>query len=137
MKRLFAILTVMAISLVAWGQELTVKDFHIDPSDISAVRYEVKDLNGEMCALVKIGLVLQDVTFEGSVVKSEFKDGEWWVYMVDKSWWLNIKTMKYLPLRYEFSGAATEKIYLHNAGGDSSGGLYRSYRKNAIREQCT
>ena len=46
-----------------------------------------------MCALVKIGLVLQDVTFEGSVVKSEFKDGEWWVYMVDKSWWLNIKTM--------------------------------------------
>ena len=50
MKRLFAILTVMAISLVAWGQELTVKDFHIDPSDISAVRYEVKDLNGEMCA---------------------------------------------------------------------------------------
>ena len=41
MKRLFAILTVMAISLVAWGQELTVKDFHIDPSDISAVRYEV------------------------------------------------------------------------------------------------
>ena len=41
MKRLFAILTVMAISLVAWGQELTVKDFHIDPSDISAVRYEL------------------------------------------------------------------------------------------------
>lgn len=102
MKRLFAILTVMAISLVAWGQELTVKDFHIDPSDISAVRYEAKDLNGEICALVKIGLVLRDVTFEGSVVKSEFKDGEWWVYMVDKSWWLNIKTTKYLPLRYEF-----------------------------------
>ena len=43
----------MAISLVAWGQELTVKDFHIDPSDISAVRYEVKDLNGDDVRLGK------------------------------------------------------------------------------------
>lgn len=109
MKRLLAIFTAMAISLAALGQELNVKDFHIDPSDISAVRYEVKDLNGEICALVKIGLVLQDVTFEGSVVKSEFKDGEWWVYMVDKSWWLNIKTMKYLPLRYEFQEPLQKK----------------------------
>ena len=86
----------------AFAQELTMKEFHADPSDISAVRYEVKDLNGNPCALLKVGLVLQDVTFEGSIVKQEFKDGEWWVYMVDKSWWLNIKTKKYLPFRYEF-----------------------------------
>ena len=90
------------VSGLAWGQELTVKDFHQDPSDISAVRYEVKDLNGNPCALLKVGLVLQDVVFEGSIVKQEFKDGEWWVYMLDKAWWLNIKTKKYLPLRYEF-----------------------------------
>ena len=109
MRRLFAIVITMAVSLCALGQELKVKDFHVDPSDISAVRYEVKDLNGEMCALVKIGLVLKDVTFEGSVVKSEFKDGEWWVYMVDKSWWLNIKTTKYLPLRYEFEEPLRKK----------------------------
>mgnify|MGYP004683954661 CR=1 FL=1 len=109
MRRFLAIFTAMAIAFVATGQELTVKDFYIDPSDISAVRYEVKDLNGEMCALVKIGLVLQNVTFEGSVVKSEFKDGEWWVYMVDKSWWLNIKTTKYLPLRYEFKEPLRKK----------------------------
>ena len=109
MRRLFAIVITMAVSLCALGQELKVKDFHVDPSDISAVRYEVKDLNGEMCALVKIGLVLKDVTFEGSVVKSEFKDGEWWVYMVDKSWWLNIKTTKYLPLRYEFEETLRKK----------------------------
>lgn len=102
MRRFLAIIILCSAALTASGQELNVKDFHIDPSDISAVRYEEKDLNGNICALVKIGLVLQDVTFEGSVVKSEFKDGEWWVYMVDKSWWLNIKTSKYLPLRYEF-----------------------------------
>ena len=89
-------------TLWTYAQELSVKEFHSDPSDISAVRYEVKDLNGNPCALLKVGLVLQDVVFEGSIVKQEFKDGEWWVYMVDKAWWLNIKTKKYLPLRYEF-----------------------------------
>lgn len=109
MKRLFATLSLFAASVVLFGQELTVKEFKADPADISAVRYEVKDLNGNICALVRIGLVLQDVTFEGSVVKSEFKDGEWWVYMVDKSWWLNIKTKKYLPLRYEFPEPVQKK----------------------------
>ena len=109
MKRLFATLSLFAASVVLFGQELSVKEFKADPADISAVRYEVKDLNGNICALVRIGLVLQDVTFEGSVVKSEFKDGEWWVYMVDKSWWLNIKTKKYLPLRYEFPEPVQKK----------------------------
>lgn len=103
MKRLLlSLLFIAAAGLSVFGQELTVKDFHADASDISAVRYEVKDLNGNLCALVKIGLVLQDVSFEGSVVKADYKDGEWWVYLVDKSWWLNIKTGRYLPLRYEF-----------------------------------
>mgnify|MGYP003293883749 CR=1 FL=1 len=109
MKRLFATLYLLSFSAVLFGQELSVKEFKADPADISAVRYEVKDLNGNICALVRIGLVLQDVTFEGSVVKSEFKDGEWWVYMVDKSWWLNIKTKKYLPLRYEFPEPVQKK----------------------------
>lgn len=107
--RLLATLFLFFPCIMLRGQELTVKEFRPDPADISAVRYEVKDLNGNVCALVRIGLVLQDVTFEGSVVKSEFKDGEWWVYMVDKSWWLNIKSGRYLPLRYEFPEPVQKK----------------------------
>lgn len=106
---LFAFTVLLVTGLCAQSQELIVKEFKADPADISAVRYETKDLNGSICALVKIGLVLQDVTFEGSVVKAEFKNGEWWVYMVDKSWWLNIKTKKYLPLRYEFPEPVRQK----------------------------
>ena len=102
MRKIATITVFIVLCSFAYAQELSVKDFHVDPSDISAVRYEVEDLNGNACALLKVGLVIQDVTFEGSIVKSEFKDGEWWVYMVDKAWWLNIKTKKYLPLRYEF-----------------------------------
>lgn len=102
MKRLAIFISTFFAGSVCLGQEMSVKEFRADPADISAVRYEEKDLNGNPCALLKVGLVLQDVTFEGSIVKQEFKDGEWWVYMVDKAWWLNIKTRKYLPLRYEF-----------------------------------
>lgn len=93
----------------AKAQELSVSDFHLDQSDISAVRYEEKDLNGNPCALVKVGLVLQDVVFEGSIIRQEFKDGEWWLYMVDGAWWLNIKTKKFLPLRYEFPESLQKK----------------------------
>lgn len=102
MRRLTLLLFALFMGGTALAQELTVKDFRQDPSDISAVRYEVKDLNGNPCALLKVGLVMTDVSFEGSIVKQEFKDGEWWLYMVDKSWWLTVKTKRYLPLRYEF-----------------------------------
>lgn len=102
MKRLTFLLVALLAGWSAFAQELTVKEFRHDPSDISAVRYEVKDLNGAPCALLKVGLVMTDVSFEGSIVKQEFKDGEWWLYMVDKAWWLTVKTKRYLPLRYEF-----------------------------------
>ncbi|MBQ7622777.1 MAG: SUMF1/EgtB/PvdO family nonheme iron enzyme [Bacteroidales bacterium] len=80
--------------------------------DISAVKYEVKDLNGIPCALIKLGLVLKDVTFEGSIVKSEYKDGEWWLYMVEGATWLNVKSKKYLPLRYEFPRLSKKVTYI-------------------------
>lgn len=102
MRRLTLLLVALFLCRFTLAQELTVKDFRQDPSDISAVRYEEKDLNGNPCALLKVGLVMTDVSFEGSIVKQEFKDGEWWLYMVDKAWWLTVKTKHYLPLRYEF-----------------------------------
>ena len=102
MRHLSLLLVALFLCRFVLAQELTVKDFRQDPSDISAVRYEEKDLNGNPCALLKVGLVMTDVSFEGSIVKQEFKDGEWWLYMVDKAWWLTVKTKRYLPLRYEF-----------------------------------
>ena len=94
------------------AQELTVKEFRLDDTDISAVKFQVKDLGGDPCALIKVGLAIADATFEGDIVKSEFKDGEYWVYLVGGANWLNIKTKKYLPLRYEFDGVAGNSTYI-------------------------
>lgn len=112
MKRILAVLFAAILSLSGFSQELVVKEFRPDPTDISALKFEVKDFGGEPCALIKLGLVLTDVTFEGDVVKAEYKEGEWWLYLIDGATWLNIKTKKYLPLRYEFEPLVKKTVYL-------------------------
>ncbi len=110
--RLIIVALLAALSFSTHAQEMTVKDFHADLMDASGSIYEVKDLNGEACALIKLGLVLTDVVFEGDIVKSEYKDGEWWIYMLNGSTWLNIKSKKYLPLRYEFPKLEKKVTYI-------------------------
>lgn len=112
MKRLVCCSLLCLLMLFAGAQELKVSEFRQDPSDISAVRFEEKDLNGQPCALVKVGLVLSDVTFEGPIVKHEYKDGEWWIYMPGGAWWLTVKSKKYLPLRYEFNPVEKKQTYI-------------------------
>ena len=112
MKKTLSLTFLLASTLLAGAQELTVREFRPDPTDISAVRYEVKDLNGQPCALLKMGLVLDDATFEGPIVKSEYKGNEWWIYMPSGAWWLTVKSKNYLPLRYEFDPVEKKQTYI-------------------------
>lgn len=105
---IFCIITALSLS----AQELTVKEFYADQKDISAVKFKVKDYSGDACGLIKIGLAMADVVFEGDVVQSEYKDGEYWVYLIGGANWLNIKTKNYLPLRYEFEGVKGNVTYI-------------------------
>ena len=112
MKKQLLIALFLFIAASGGAQELVVKEFRPDPTDIAAVKYEIKDFGGEPCALIKLGLVLTDVSFEGDIIKSEYKNGEWWLYLIDGATWLNVKTKKYLPLRYEFDPLAKKTVYL-------------------------
>lgn len=102
LKTIVATLFLLALALGAKAQKLTVEDFHADPTDLTAKMKPKTDLNGNPCGLVKIGLVYPNAKFEGNVVSSEYKDGEWWVYMVKGSPRLTIKTGQHVPLQYEF-----------------------------------
>lgn len=102
MRRTVFFLYSILLAICVKSQELKVISFNADETDISAVKFKVLDANEEPCALVKIGLVLPDVTFEGDIIKSEYKEGEYWVYLIDGANWLNVKSKRYLPLRYEF-----------------------------------
>ena len=87
------------------AQELMVREFRPDASDLSAVVHQVADANGNPCALVRLGLAVPDASFEGDIIKADPKDGEYWIYMPEGSNWLNVKTSQYVPLRYDFPEA--------------------------------
>jgi len=88
------------------AQHLKVVEFRADLSMADAVQFPKEDLNGNRCGLIKLGLTLPktDVEFEGDIVLSENKSGEWWIYMPQGSNWLTIKSKSssYLPLRCDF-----------------------------------
>lgn len=102
-KYIFPVLATVIFTAAATAQNLKVYEFRHDPADISAAAKPEKDLNGENCALIKVGLSVEDPEFEGDVVK-KVPNGksEYWVYMVDGSSYLNIKTDDYPALRYDF-----------------------------------
>ena len=85
--------------------------------DLSASLHRKTDLNGKVCGLVKVQLALNNVKFEGNVIgESEYKTGEYWVYMTDGSYELHIKHQDYLPLEINFkdygvSGVASLSTY--------------------------
>lgn len=101
---------------VVYSQELNVLKFYCDESDLEAVVHKVKDGNNESCALIKVGLALPDVTFEGDIVGTpQYEAGEYKVYVIAEATYLNIKHQDYTPLRYDFPkdiNISGEKTYI-------------------------
>lgn len=113
MKRLSLLLVTLGMIVASgWSQNLKVLDFHPDLTMTYAVQFPKEDLNGNRCGLILLGLVLPDATFEGDIISAEYKDGEWWIYMIQDANWLTIKSTKYLPLRYEFDGIQSNVTYV-------------------------
>lgn len=98
----------------ASAQELKVLEFRADMTMTDAVKFPKEDANGERCGLIRMGLVVPDAQFEGDIIVSEYKDGEWWLYMMKGANWLTIKTKKYLPLRYDFEPIKSNVTYVMN-----------------------
>ena len=93
------------------AQELTVKSFKLASSDLTAKTQPRKDLNNRNCALIKVGLGLQGVQFEGSVVGNvENKTGEYWVYMPQGNRMLKVKHANYAPVMVTFADYGVEKV---------------------------
>ena len=87
MKKLYLIiLSVFALLNTAVAQELTVKSFVLAPTDITAQTEGRKDLNGDVCALVKIFVVGDVADVEGNVVKPLVKkNSQTWAFMTQGS----------------------------------------------------
>ena len=100
------------MALTAGAQELKVLEFRADMTMTDAVREPRTDANGDRCGLIRMGLVVPDAQFEGDIIAQEYRDGEWWIYMVRGANWITVKTKRYLPLRYEFEPIQSNVTYV-------------------------
>ena len=114
MKKIFIAALTVLLSFGAFAQELKVLEFRADMTMTDAVKYPKEDANGVRCGLIRMGLVIPDAQFEGDIISSEYKDGEWWLYMMKGANWITIKTKRYLPLRHEFAPIESNVTYVMN-----------------------
>ena len=95
----------------AFAQELTVKSFKLAGSDLTAQTQPRKDLNDRNCALIKVGIGLQGVQFEGGIMGNvENNTGEYWVYMPQGNRQLKVKHANYAPVMVTFADYGVEKL---------------------------
>ena len=108
---LLSLVLLFAAISSALAQELTVKSFKLAGSDLTAQTQPRKDLNDRNCALIKVGIGLQGVQFEGSIMGNvENKTGEYWVYMPQGIRQLKVKHANYAPVMVTFADYGVEKL---------------------------
>ena len=108
---LLSLVLLFAAISSAFAQELTVKSFKLAGSDLTAQTQPRKDLNDRNCALIKVGIGLQGVQFEGGIRGNvENKTGEYWVYMPQGIRQLKVKHANYAPVMVTFADYGVEKL---------------------------
>ena len=101
----------MLFAAVSSAQKLTVESFKLASSDLTAQTQPRKDTNDRNCALIKVGIGLQGVQFEGGIMGNvENKTGEYWVYMPQGNRQLKVKHTNYAPVMVTFDDYGVEKL---------------------------
>jgi hypothetical protein len=112
MKR---ILLVMAALLLCagslWAQTLEIEKPLALTERQEAVKYERLDFNQVPCALLILHLDNDNVDFEGDIRTTQYRNGEWWIWMIQGSNWLTVKASQFTPLTMEFKGLQSGKTY--------------------------
>ena len=95
----------------SFAQDIVVKKFELLEKDQSAVNIPRKDLNGDVCALVKVALNVPGAEFVGNVMgEVQYTGDEYFVYMTNGSKRLGIKHPDYLPTTIVFADYGTKTV---------------------------
>ena len=98
-------------ALMAFGQKLSVESFEYLPKDLTARTSPRNDRNGTPCAVIRVGIALQGVVFDGNTIgKPIYNTGEYLVYMPEGSKQLTIRHDSYLPLTVVFADYGIDKV---------------------------
>jgi TonB family protein len=115
MRKTFTTIFFLAFLLSSMAQSISVKSFRSLPNDMDARQnYPEKDLNGDLCAIIKIATLEKGFSFDiGSlgITKTEQKDGEIWIWIPRGAKRITITHKAFLPLRdYFFTESIQEGV---------------------------
>ena len=110
-KILLSIILFFATISSAIAQKFTVESFKLASSDLTAQTQPRKDLNDSNCALIKVGIALDGVKFDGSIMGEPVqKLGEYWIYMPKGVSMLQVLHKNYTPLMINFYDYGIGKV---------------------------
>ena len=110
MRLAFFLLTIICVSSIS-AQDIEVKKFELLEKDQTAALSPRKDINGNVCGLVKVVLNEAGAEFEGSVMGDvQFTGKEYLVYLPNGTKRLGIKHPDYLPITIVFADYGTKKV---------------------------
>ena len=113
MRKIFlSFFMLFAVISTVFAQKLTVESFKLASYDLTAQSQPRKDNNNLNCALVKVGIALDGVKFDGPGIKGEpiQKLGEYWVYIPKGVSMLQVLHKNYTPLMVNFYDYGVGKV---------------------------
>ena len=97
------------------AQKMTVESFEYLPKDLTARTSPRNDRNGTPCAVIRVGIALQGVVFDGNTIGAPvYNTGEYLVYMPGGSRQITIRHDSYLPLTVVFADYGIDKVESSN-----------------------
>jgi hypothetical protein len=116
MKRITTIIALlMGITTFAQNKPFDITKFEEKENDMDARIHAKKDKNDRTCALIKIETTrkLREFTFSGTVVASEQKDGEIWVFLPPGERLFTIRHPDFEPIRDHSFGEPLKKATVY------------------------
>ena len=93
MKKTLSLLPFVLLATFAYSQNMSVSGFRCLENDISARSAGVTDINGELCALIRVNTPERGFEFtDCSIEKAEQKNGEIWLFV---SPWVKFITIRH------------------------------------------
>ena len=111
MKQYITLFALQLIVIAGWAQKLTVEGMTLVEDDQSAVMEKRTDIGGNPCALVKVKMAAEGAAFGGNVIQPvNYRDGEYWVFMTENSYLLQVKHSQFQPLMVNFRDFGINKV---------------------------
>ena len=115
MNRIIILATFLLSAMMAFAQKLSVESFEYLPKDLTARTSPRNDRNGIPCAVIRVGIALQGVVFDGNTIGLPvYNTGEYLVYMPEGSRQITIRHDNYVPLTVVFADYGIDKVASSN-----------------------